>query len=72
MSEDSKKIIDDIATIESDIDKYQTHIDNWIKKIEKMTAIVSKVKSTRDPLKLKATNIYKLRDYLQKEIKKNK
>ena len=37
-----------------------------------MTGIVSKIKSTRDPLKVKASNVYKLRDYLQKEIKKNK
>lgn len=33
MSEDSKKIIDDITVIEGDIDKYQGHIDSWIKKI---------------------------------------
>ena len=36
MSEDSKKIIDDITVIEGDIDKYQGHIDEWIKKIEDM------------------------------------
>ena len=58
--------------IESDIDKYQSHIDSWLKKIEKMGSTVAKIKSTRDPLKLKASNIYKLREYLQKEIKKNK
>ena len=40
MSEDSKKIIDDITVIEGDIDKYQLHIDHWTKKIEDLRSIV--------------------------------
>lgn len=72
MSEDSKKIIDDITVIENDIDKYQSHIDQWIKKIDQMTGIVSKIKSTKAPFKAKAANLYKIRHHLQKEIKKNR
>ena len=72
MSEDSRKIIEDITLIENDIDRYQTHIDQWIRKIDSMASIVGKIRSTREPLKVKATNIYKLKDYLQKEIKRNK
>lgn len=72
MSEESRKIIEDISVIESDIDKYQAHIDHWIRKIDGMAAVVAKIRSTRQPLKTKATSIHKLKDYLQKEIKKNK
>lgn len=47
MSEESKKIIDDISVIEGDIDKYQLHIDLWIKKIEDLRNTVEKVKKVK-------------------------
>lgn len=72
MSEDSRKIIEDITLIENDIDKYQGHIDHWINKIDSITAVVNKIRSTRDPLAIKASNIHKLKDYLQKEIKRSR
>ena len=72
MSEDSKKIIDEITMIQGDIDKYQLHIDHWVKKIEDLRNIVEKVKKVREPFKIKATNMSKIKDYLAKEIKKQK
>lgn len=72
MSEESKKIFDDITVIEGDIDKYQSHIDVWIKKVEDLRSTVEKVKKVRDPFKLKAANMSKIKDYLTKEIKKQK
>ncbi len=40
MSIESKKIIDDISVIETDIDKYQVHIDEWTKKIQDLRTTV--------------------------------
>jgi len=36
MSEESKKIIDEINVIEVELDKYHVQIDNWIKTISDM------------------------------------
>ena len=72
MSVESKKIIDDITVIEGDIDKYQVHIDQWIRKIEEVRNVVEKVKKVREPFRLKAANMTKIKDYLAKEIKKKK
>lgn len=58
--------------IEADIDKYQDHIDNWIKKINGMAGNVQKIRGTLEPFKIKSNNVSKLKDYLQKEIKRNK
>ena len=72
MSEDSKKIIDDITVIEGDIDKYQGHIDEWIKKIEDMRNTVQKINKVRDPFKIKAANMSQIKDYLAKQIRRQK
>jgi uncharacterized coiled-coil protein SlyX len=40
MAVESKKIIDDISGIETEIEKYQTHIDQWIRKIEDVSKAV--------------------------------
>jgi uncharacterized protein YoxC len=40
MAHESKKIIDDISGIETEIEKYQVHIDQWIKKIEDVSKAV--------------------------------
>lgn len=66
MSKQSKKIIDDITVIEGDIDTYQTHIDQWIKKIEDLRGIVEKVKKVREPFRLKANNMSKIKEHLAK------
>ena len=61
MSQESKKIIDDITVIEGDIDKYQTHIDTWIKKIDDLTSIVEKVNKVRKPFHRKAHSLTKIK-----------
>jgi uncharacterized protein YoxC len=72
MAVDSKKIIDDITVIETDIDKYQGHIDEWIRKIEELGNNVGKIRSSRTPFRIKASNITKFKEHLSKEIKKNR
>jgi hypothetical protein len=72
MSEESKKIIDDITVIEGDIDKYQVHIDVWIKRIEEMRGTVEKVKKVREPFRIKTANMSRIKDHIAKEIKKLK
>lgn len=64
MSNQSKKMIDDISVIQTDIDKYQLHIDEWIKKVSDMQIFVDKIKSVEGSFKIKATNLSKLKDYL--------
>lgn len=49
MSEESKKIIDEINVIEGELEKYQGQIDTWIKNILEMEGFVSKVRATREP-----------------------
>lgn len=70
MSEESKKIITDIEIIEGDIEKYQTHVDIWSKKIEEMSDVVGKIKGNKESFLKRAENIGKLRDHLTKELKK--
>lgn len=72
MAHESKKIIDDITVIETEIEKYQVHIDQWIKKIEDVSSAVEKIRGVEKPFKIKASNVSKLKDYLMKEVKKNK
>jgi hypothetical protein len=45
MGIESKKMIDDISIIENDIDKYQLHIDEWIKKVSDIQTFVDKIKA---------------------------
>ena len=66
MSEDSKKIIDDISVIEVDIEKYMAHIEEWSKKMEDLRGTVGKIKSVREGYNKKAVNVAKLKDYLHK------
>lgn len=72
MAQESKKIIDDISVIETEIEKYQTHIDQWLKKIEEVGNAVEKIRGVEKPFRVKAANVGKLKDYLMKEVKKNK
>ena len=66
MAEESKKIIDDISVIQKDIDKYQVHIDDWIKKIDLLGSSVHKISGTKDSFQIKANNIMKIKEYLTK------
>ena len=66
MAEESKKIIDDITVIQKDIDKYQVHIDDWIKKIDLLGSSVQKISGTKDSFQIKANNIMKIKEYLTK------
>jgi len=72
MAVESKKIIDDISGIETEIEKYQTHIDQWIRKIEEVSRAVEKIRGVEKPFKVKARNVSKLKEYLMKELKKGK
>ena len=58
--------------IEGDIDKYQVHIEEWIKKIEDLRVIVERVKKVKEPFRMKAQNMSKIKEYLGKEIKRQK
>jgi uncharacterized protein YoxC len=64
MSEESKKIIDEINVIEADLEKYQVQIDGWIKNVSEMEAFVSKVRGARGPLEKKCKNMTKLKEFL--------
>lgn len=48
MSEESKKIIDDIEIMETDIEQYQTHIDTYSKKLEEMSSMVGKIRGNKE------------------------
>lgn len=64
MSEESKKIIDEINVIEVELEKYQVQIDAWIKNISDMEPFVSKIKVVNKPFEAKCKNMAKLKEYL--------
>ena len=64
MSEESKKIIDEINVIEVELDKYHVQIDNWIKTISDMQSFVAKVQVVQEPFEKKCKNMSKLKDFL--------
>ena len=72
MAEESKAIIQDLTNIETEIDKYHEHIEEWIKRIEESGPIVEKIKSVEPGFKKKATNFAKLKDYLNVERPKRR
>lgn len=72
MSEESRKIINDIVGIEDEIQNYQGQIESWIKNIGELQDFVEKVKSQKDPFKQKAQNMSKLKDCLHTEKQKRR
>lgn len=64
MSEDSKKIIEDISVIEVEIEKYQEQIGQWIKTVTEMEVFVSKVTGLKESYTARCSGMAKLRDYL--------
>lgn len=64
MSQESKQIIEDLNNIEGEIDKYQTHIDEWIKKIQELSGCVDKIRSVEGSFKKKAANMGRLKEFL--------
>ena len=64
MTQESKKIIDDIVVIEDEIDNYQGQIEGWLKNISELEKLVSKVKASEPLFKRKSENMSKLREFL--------
>ena len=63
------QIVGEISSIETEIDKYQGHIDEWIKKTKEIGEVSDRIRSAVEPFRLKANNISKFKHYLSKEVK---
>ena len=69
MSEDSRKIIEDITVIEAEIERYQDQIGVWIKTVTEMEVFVNKVTGLKESYAKRCKGMAKLRNELMGDQK---